>query len=103
LPRKCRGIKLALSSGVSFRAPLRAALILLPLVTTATTIHAHRLAPDLATQEMNRCLKLVRIAASRRKSKSGGSGANTAHRARASVVKRPPRSRRSPRAPRRRR
>jgi hypothetical protein len=54
---------------VSFRTPLRVVLMLLPLVTTATTIHAHKLAPDIATQEMNRCLRLVRIAASRRKSR----------------------------------
>jgi len=43
------------------------ALILVPLTMTATRLHAHTLdAPDLATQEMNRCLRLVKIAASRR-------------------------------------
>jgi hypothetical protein len=48
------------------------ALILLPLTTTATRLHAHALgAPDVATQEMNRCLRLVKIAASRRQSGSG--------------------------------
>jgi hypothetical protein len=62
---------------VPSRASLRIVLILLPLATTATTLHAHRLAPDLATQEMNRCLKLVRIVASRRKSR-GGSNDRTA-------------------------
>jgi hypothetical protein len=81
---------------VSFRTPLRAALILLPLVTTATTIHAHRLAPDLATQEMNRCLKLVRIAASRRKSSRASTSDSERVAARAlSRRSPPPRRRRS--------
>ena len=42
-------------------------LILLPLTTTASRLHAHTLdAPDLATEEMNRCMRLIRIAASKR-------------------------------------
>jgi len=58
---------------VSLSGPLRVVLIVLPLMTTATRLHAHRLdAPDLATQEVNRCLKLVRIAASRRDSDQRG-------------------------------
>jgi hypothetical protein len=49
------------------RAAARLALILLPLTTTATRLHAHRVdAPDLATQEVNRCLNLIKIAASKR-------------------------------------
>jgi hypothetical protein len=58
---------------VSLPAPVRLVLILLSLMTTATRLHAHTLdAPDLATQEVNRCLRLVRIAASRRASESRG-------------------------------
>jgi len=50
-------------------------LILLPLTTTATRLHAHRCeAPDLATQEVNRCLNLVKIAASRRQANRGSAG-----------------------------
>jgi hypothetical protein len=52
---------------VHFRAAARFALILLPLTTTATRLHALRVeAPDLATQEVNRCLNLIKIAASKR-------------------------------------
>ena len=48
------------------------ALILLPLTTTAGRLHAHTLdAPDLATQEMNRCLNLIKIAASKRQAGCG--------------------------------
>jgi hypothetical protein len=48
------------------------ALILVPLTTTATRLHAHRCeAPDVATQEVNRCLNLVKIAASRRQTGRG--------------------------------
>jgi hypothetical protein len=79
---------------VSFRGPLRVALMLLPLATTATTIHAHRLAPDLATQEMNRCLKLVRIAATRRKGARASQDTET--RSTARQTKRPPRRRTRP-------
>jgi hypothetical protein len=58
---------------VSLTAPVRVVLILLPLMTTATRLHAHSFdAPDLAAQEVNRCLKLVRIAASRRASDRRG-------------------------------
>jgi hypothetical protein len=52
----------------------RLVLILLPLTTTAARMHAHTLeAPDIAAQELNRCLKLVKIAASRRQSDRRGS------------------------------
>jgi len=51
------------------------ALILLPLTTTAARLHAHRVdAPDLATQEVNRCLRLVKIAASRRQADRRAAG-----------------------------
>jgi hypothetical protein len=50
-----------------FRAAARLVLILLPLTTTASRLHAHHVdAPDLATQEVNRCLNLIKIAASKR-------------------------------------
>jgi hypothetical protein len=67
------GYRACLVCGVSLTAPLRAVLIVLPLMTTATRLHAHIFdAPDLATQEVNRCLKLVHIAASRRASDRRG-------------------------------
>jgi len=47
--------------------PSRVLLILLPLVMSAGRVHAHTLAsPGAITQEMNRCLMMVRIAATRR-------------------------------------
>ena len=53
---------------MQFRAAAaRLVLILLPLTTTATRLHAHTVtAPDLATQEVNCCLNLIKIAASKR-------------------------------------
>ncbi len=52
---------------MQFRGAARLVLILLPLTTTATRLHAHgAAAPDLATQEVNRCLNLIKIAASKR-------------------------------------
>ena len=37
------------------------------LVTSASRVHAHTIeAPDAVTQEVNRCLRLVRLTASRR-------------------------------------
>jgi hypothetical protein len=45
----------------------RVILIIVPIVTAAARIHAHVVeAPDAITQELNRCLRLVNIAASRR-------------------------------------
>jgi hypothetical protein len=45
----------------------RAALTLMLLLTSASRVHAHTTdAPDAVTQEVNRCLNLVRVAASRR-------------------------------------
>jgi hypothetical protein len=42
-------------------------LIMVPVVTTAARIHAHVVdAPDAITQELNQCLRLVKVAASRR-------------------------------------
>ena len=52
---------------MQFRFAARLVLILLPLTTTASRLHAHTMtAPDLATQEVNRCLNLIKIAASKR-------------------------------------
>jgi hypothetical protein len=40
---------------------------MVPVVTTAARIHAHVVdAPDAITQELNQCLRLVKVAASRR-------------------------------------
>jgi hypothetical protein len=45
----------------------QATLIMVPIVTCAARIHAHVVdAPDTITQELNQCLRLVNVAASRR-------------------------------------
>jgi hypothetical protein len=45
----------------------RAFLILIPLVICASRVHGHAAAtPGAVTQEVNRCLTMVRIAATRR-------------------------------------
>jgi hypothetical protein len=45
----------------------RLILIIAPIVTCAARIHAHVVdAPDAITQELNQCLRLVNVAASRR-------------------------------------
>jgi hypothetical protein len=45
----------------------RVVLIMVPVVTCAVRIHAHAVeAPDAITQELNQCLRLVKVAASRR-------------------------------------
>jgi hypothetical protein len=45
----------------------RVVLIIMQLTLCAARVHAHAVdAPDAMTQEMNRCLRLVRISASRR-------------------------------------
>jgi len=49
------------------RSIARVALMIVPVVTCAARIHTHTVdAPDAMTQEVNRCLRLVRVAASRR-------------------------------------
>jgi hypothetical protein len=45
---------------------LRIALILMTLVGSATRLHAHHADAVDATQEMNRCLRLVNVATGRR-------------------------------------
>jgi hypothetical protein len=45
----------------------RVALIMMQLTMCAARVHAHPAdAPDVTTQEVNKCLRLVRISASRR-------------------------------------
>jgi hypothetical protein len=45
----------------------RVVLIMVPIVTCAVRIHGHVVeAPDAITQELNQCLRLVNVAASRR-------------------------------------
>jgi len=52
---------------VLYRAALRTTLILIPLITSAARLHAHSVqTPVAVTQELNRCLMMVRTAASRR-------------------------------------
>lgn len=46
---------------------IRIALVLLPLAVSTSRLHAHTVStPAAATQEINRCLTIVRVAASRR-------------------------------------
>ena len=61
------GIPIASAVYVRISPVGRAALTLMLLVTSASRVHAHTIeAPDAVTQEVNRCLNLVRVAASRR-------------------------------------
>ncbi len=51
----------------------RSALVLLPLLVLAGRLHAQRTAsPQGMTQELNRCLTIVRVAASRRRGEASG-------------------------------
>ena len=53
--------------GVFLRFATRTALILIPLTTSAARLHAHTVqTPVGVTQEVNRCLIIVRSATSRR-------------------------------------
>jgi len=57
---------------VLFKAATRTTLILIPLFTSAARLHAHSIETPLAvTQELNRCLMMVRTAASRRGAQQG--------------------------------
>jgi hypothetical protein len=61
------GIPIASSIRVRISPIARAALTLMLLVTSARRVHAHTIEePDAVTQEWNRCLRLVHVAASRR-------------------------------------
>jgi hypothetical protein len=52
---------------VFLKLATRTALILIPLTTSAARLHAHAVQTPLGvTQEVNRCLLIVRTAASRR-------------------------------------
>ncbi len=51
---------------------LRAALMLMPLLGSTVRLHAHNAETPIAiTQELNRCLTMVRIAATRRPASQG--------------------------------
>jgi hypothetical protein len=67
-PRNHAGIALACASTVRVvRRLAQVTLMLVPIVTCAARIHAHVVdAPDTITQELNQCLRLVNVAASRR-------------------------------------
>jgi hypothetical protein len=58
---------IATSGAVRFRLIARSALVLLPLLMCAARLHAQRATPQGVTQEVNRCLSLVRVASSRRR------------------------------------
>jgi hypothetical protein len=56
------------SAIVFLRVVVRPTLILLPLLTSAVRVNAHTVqTPIGVTQEVNRCLTVVRVAASRRR------------------------------------
>jgi len=50
---------------------LRVMLMLLPLMASTARLHAHTETPIAVTQELNRCLTMVRIAATRRPAAQG--------------------------------
>jgi hypothetical protein len=61
---------------VFLKAATRTILILIPLTTSAARLHAHAVQTPLGvTQELNRCLMIVRTAASRRRSSNKFVGA----------------------------
>jgi hypothetical protein len=63
---------------VFFKAATRTTLILIPLFTSAARLHAHAIETPLAvTQELNRCLMMVRTAASRRGAQQGNHASST--------------------------
>ena len=63
---------------VLFKAATRTTLILIPLFTSAARLHAHSIQTPLAvTQELNRCLMMVRTAASRRGAQQGNQSSST--------------------------
>lgn len=64
------GIALALSSSVRLPLIARVVMFTVPLLTCAGRIHARAVeSPDRMTQEVNRCLNMVRVAASRRQAR----------------------------------
>ena len=70
---------LAFPVSVFLRFATRTALILIPLTTSAARLHAHTVqTPVSVTQEVNRCLLLVRSATSRRGSHNKFVSANRA-------------------------
>jgi hypothetical protein len=56
----------ALASIVGVRTVLRLTLFVIAVVGSATRLHAHHADAVDATQEMNRCLRLVNLATTRR-------------------------------------
>ena len=59
-------MRIALSVGVRVPLVARMVLMLTVLGTTAGRLHAHTIDAVDATQEVNRCLRLLNVAASRR-------------------------------------
>jgi hypothetical protein len=61
--------------GVRLSPLTRSALVLIPLLLCAGRLHAQRArSPEGVTQEVNRCLTLVRVATSRRKGERDRTG-----------------------------
>jgi hypothetical protein len=78
------------ASAVDVRVPLvaRIIVILTPLTITAARLHAHTVVDAVdATQEMNRCLRLVNVAAGKRQSSRGSHDPAAAASRRAARVK----------------
>lgn len=63
---KTAGIRIALSVGMRLPLVARLVLMLTVLAITAARLHAHTIDAVDATQEVNRCLRLLKVAASRR-------------------------------------
>jgi hypothetical protein len=71
--RKSSGIAIAMVMPMARRHPLlRMMLVLMPLMASTARLHAHSAdTPIAVTQELNRCLTMVRIAATRRPAAQG--------------------------------
>jgi hypothetical protein len=63
---KLNGMRIALRRGVRVSLVPRLLLIVMPLTITAARLHAHSVDAVDATQEVNRCLRLVNVAAAKR-------------------------------------
>jgi hypothetical protein len=84
-PCKDAGTLLAISAVVIFRFSCRAFLIAAASVACASKLHAHNsVTPGLASQELTRCLSVVRAAA-----RTGGTSGVTGRRATSPILLRP--------------
>jgi hypothetical protein len=78
LLEKCPGTEFALYAAVRTRWFGRTILIFIPLVICGARLHAGAVGtPAGITQEVARCLNLVRVAATRRSGRTNGGSADT--------------------------